>query len=85
VCPGLSELAPKELWERFRIAAQALVAGNAERSFISILPPPEPSPEEMAARRERTQAAFANLVARMGDPGAGVLPHAAARRPACGR
>jgi len=67
VCPALSELAPKEIWERFRTAAQALVDGNAERSFLSILPPPEPSPEEMAARRERTQAAFANLVARMGD------------------
>ena len=67
VCPALSELAPKELWERFRTAAQALVADNAERSFISILPPPEPSPDEMAARRERTRAAFAKLVARMGD------------------
>ncbi len=67
VCPALSELAPKELWERFRTAAQALVADNAERSFLSILPPPQPGPEEMAARRERTRAAFAELVARMGD------------------
>ena len=65
--PALSELAPKELWERFRSAAQALVADNPERSFISILTPPQPSPEEMAARQERTLAAFAQLVARMGD------------------
>jgi hypothetical protein len=63
----LSALTPAELRERFRIAAQALVADNPERSFISILTPPQPSPEEMAARQESTLAAFAQLVARMGD------------------
>jgi hypothetical protein len=63
----LSALTPAELRERFRTAAQALVADNPERSFISILTPPQPSPEGMAARQERTLAAFAKLVARMGD------------------
>jgi hypothetical protein len=67
VCPALSELAPKELWERFRAAAGSLIADPTEAAFVSFLPPPQPSPEEMEARRERTRAAFAQLVARMGD------------------
>jgi hypothetical protein len=67
VCPALSELARKELWERFRAAAGSLIADPTEPSFVSFLTPPQPSPEEMAARQERTLAAFAKLVARIGD------------------
>jgi hypothetical protein len=68
LCRVLSELAPTELRERFRAAAARLITDPIEPSFVSLLQPiPQPSPEEMAARQERTLAAFANLVARMGD------------------
>jgi hypothetical protein len=72
--PPVSALTPAELRERFRTAAQALAADNAERSFIAILPPPEPSPEEMARRRARTELVFARLAARLGERARECLP-----------